>query len=507
MIFRAAFAALAGRRYGTAWSRRWGYADRATFAVVTLGFAVLVWMRALVADPGYEAAGAREAYTVFLGLQASLTALIVPLSHLLSLSAERGRASFDLLLLAPMTGFEQLLARALGRLGGVACGVAAGLPGLLLVVPAGGVEAQEVIAAQLQVLGLAAAALGTASFFGALFHAFAPAVAASWVTLAAWLAGPYLGDFLRPSIPALWETWKGFSHAGLLEREILGVRPDWAGLAAGLSLGLALLLAGCAAGGILLRPVHVRGRSRGDGEAALRRRTREWAASPRWGRFFKPLLPVRGELTRQACLMDRDRRFRVAWLILAASAVAAGGATAFLPSDGVLEAQAAVIGAGLACAVVLTAVSAASSTSSARRQGRLEALLAANVEPDEILRAGAAGRIVRGAYLALPSAVHGLILALWGWSEYWMRIPPVIGALGLALATAAVLGQTSATLARRRAIAEILALVVVAPIACLVGVFAAVSWIGLAIFGAAGLGTLLGFHAWTAGRLRRWVLG
>lgn len=505
MIGGAAFRALTGRRLDTAWSRRAGYADRAAFAAVTLGFAVFVWVLTDWTGAGGEAAAAREAYAGFLALEAALAALIPSLSHLLSLAAERRRASFDLLLLAPMTGFEQLLARALGRLGGGALVLAAGLPGLLLVVPAGGVEAQEAVATQVLILGLAAASLGAASFFGALFHGFVPAAASSWAALAAWLGGPYLAEALWP---AAWASaWKGLTPAGLLEREMLGVRPDWAGAAGGLALGLAALLAGCAAGGVFLRPVHVRGRGRSEAPAAMRRRVRTWAASARWGRFFRPLLPVRGVLARQACLVDRDRRFRMAWLVLAALAATAGGAAAFVPGHDGLETQALIVGIGVACAVGLTALSAANALSSARRQGRLEALLAANVEPDEILRAGTAGRVVRGAYLTLPSAVHGLLLAFLAWPPgRWPEVLTIAGGVGLALTTAAVLGQACATLARRRTIAEVLALAVVGPAACGAGAAAATSWISLVLLGALGLGALFGLHAWAAGRLRRWVL-
>lgn len=507
MIGGIAFRSLTARRFGTAWSRRSGYVDRAVFATATLGAAVAAWTAAGWSAPGHEPSAARAVAAGFLALEAGLAALIVPLSHLLSLASERRKASFDLLLLAPMTGFEQLLGRASGRLGALAAVLAAGLPGLFLLVPAGGLEAQEAVVVQLLVLGLAAAALGAASFFGALFHAFAPAVAATWATLAAWLGGPYLGEALAPAGARLWRVWKNLTPGGLLERELVTVRPDWGAAAEGLALGAALLLAGCAAGGLLLRPVHIRGRGRGEGEAALRSRARTWAASPRWGRFFRPLFPARSALARQACLMDRDRRFRLAWLVLAALAAGAGGLTALLPAGDSVEAQVLVVGIGLACAVVLTAVSAANALSSARRQGRLEALLAANVEPDDILRAGTAGRMVRGIYLALPSGLHGLILALGVWpADRWPAVLPAAAGVGLALATAAVLGQACSTLARRRAVPELLALVVVSPAACLVGGLAAASWLGLMVLSAVGLGALLGLHAWVAGRFRRWVL-
>jgi hypothetical protein len=494
-----AFRALAAREAGVAWRGGAGTLDRGLSAAAFLAAVLAIWAHVSASRSHERAFAARaDVEWLFRGVLA-VAALLAPLAFVRLLARDRERGVLDLLLLSPVGATGLLAAKTAGRALGFTAVLGAGLPALLLLLPLGGVSFGELLSLQIIVLGMLLACGGVAAFFSSLLRGSLPALSASWALLGLWVAVPFVPG--AAAIP---------SFAGLIERELRGLSADPWAAALALATGAGFLLAGCGAGGLVLRRRHVEGRSENAGErvgAALRAFVARKAATPRWAKWFRPLFPSRHPLVRRESYAGRDLVFRIGWLVLAGVAGAAALLLVFRADRLRFEHHAAFAVLGVGGGLVLAALHGAVSFASARRRGLLETYLAANVEPDEILRARAAGIAQRAVYLALPWLIYLGVAA----GAYSLSLEEVargllsLAGLAVAVGTVAVGTLTAAILFRRTVLAAAGALAAAGVAVMASGPAAGAVW-GVALFTPLWAAGLMALHAFNVRRFRSGVL-
>jgi len=520
--------AVAGRDWRTAWNGSGGYLERGLYALALLLGAAGSWLYAVLGlriDLEDYAQYSRQAYGWFFRIQILVATFVAVLSFARSMTREKERDSLDLLILSPLTGFEILLGKSLGVLARMGAVFAAGLPVLLFMLPLGGMTLGEVVSAQVLLAGHLAAAGGVCALLAPWFSRPFSLVSVAWALVYGVLAAPYAaapaGALLKREFgftliadrvaPVLGVFLESFNPLVALNREMAGVSTD---LGASLVLGgkgLLTLLLCCLLGGILLTELHVRRMGRPVREGfwrALQRRARR-ASSSRWLRaVFFPLVPGRHPLTRRECSLERDAGFRMALLLFVAGFAAwiaflhLGRGVHWNRDESRLFLF--VAGAGAAVAVVLAVVRGAVSISADKRDGTFEAFLAANVEPEDIVRSRLAGLLLRLLYLgAAPLAYGVLVVAFKGPSaETWGQLGLGLVGLAFGVVTAALLTVSFSLLCRNATWAVVMSVLLGLPCALLFGMTTGGSLLAIALIDPVVLVLLTGLYVLTVNRFR-----
>ena len=236
------------------------------------------------------------------------------------------------------------------------------------------------------------------------------------------------------------------------------------------------------------------------GEPGVLKRAIAWIrASARAGfaaKLLVPILPVRHPLSRRECALENDLRFRLGWILFttafgaAVALILAGGYRIRLDEELHTLFIASTIGVVLVALIVMAAVSVTGD----KRSGKFEAMLAANVEPEDLVRARLAGLLLRAIYLLLAPVLYGIIAVLYlepSWEAVWRL---AIGLVGLGVLTATTLLLTIGIAVRCRwpSWAAALSLVFALPPALFLGAWIAATpatfAIGVPLAGACLLG-------------------
>ncbi|HVR84182.1 MAG TPA: hypothetical protein VMU54_07725, partial [Planctomycetota bacterium] len=351
---------------------------------------------------------------------------------------------------------------------GLAALLAAGLPVFFLLVPLGGVSPLEMLSVHALLLAHLLVVGGLCVGFAAALGRTLPVMLSTCGAVLLWNGGPALGRIWGHgrSWGWLWDAWQSHSTRGWLDRQLasIGLVPALVGEAAAFGLLAALLFSGL--GSLVLERRMARGPARGFWRT-LAAALRKAAASRRAGFLFRPFLRIEHPLLRRECGVERDLPFRAAWLGLFAvyglsvAAVLAGHENHVL-------AHLALGGFGWMTASVIAILLGASSIGADRRRGALEALLAAGVAPEDLVKACLAGSLLRAGYLLAPPVLHlmvvGVVAGELGPAELAWRLPASLA--GVFLGTLAMMGITLyLSLAVRRAeVASVLAAIWALPI-------------------------------------------
>lgn len=434
-----AILALVRREWKTAWNGPLGYSQRAFYAGILLAGAVFAWGGLLLSGvrPADLADASRGVYRVFFVAQLLLATFLGAASFARALAREKERRTLDLLLLCPLSGFGILLGKALGQLLEMLVVLAAGLPVLIFLLPLGGMTLGEILSIHLILTGHLAALGGLSAVLAALRAQPYRVMTATWALVYAFMLVPLLGRFFYPRLAALWHWLDVPNPLSLLSGELSSVWTDFGVSLAVLGGGAGALVAGCFLGGLVLERRHAAEQERRAEPGVLKRALVR--ARSAW--YLRPLLRFRHPLTRRECAIENDLRFRLGWVIFMAGfgaavlLILAGGRRTWLEEELHITFLAATIGVVLVALIVLAAVSVTAD----KRSGRYEAMLASNVEPEDLVRSRLAGLLLRASYLLIGPVVYGIIAVLFfepSWEAVWRL---AFGLVGLAVLTTTTL--------------------------------------------------------------------
>jgi ABC-type Na+ efflux pump permease subunit len=505
--------ALTGREWRVAWGDRGGYFLRALYAGALLaGGALMGGVLGVLGPVRLEefAEFSRLVFGVFFRSQAALALFLATIAFARAVSREKEQGTMDFLLLSPLPRAQILLGKVLGEIFGMAAVLAAGLPVLFFVLPVGGMTLGEILAAQAILLGALFALGGLCAALGAWFARSAQVMMTAW--------GILLLVVAPPVVRFLWPRWTWTAHLPgvlspfeVLDRELASVGADLALALGTLAAGAGISVGLCVLGGWVLERRHARAGERSGRRGfwkSLGGKMVRAASGRRTGFLFRPFFGARDPLVRRECGLERDGVFRAGWLFFVA--LYGVGVWAVFAYDTDWENQVALAGVGGLAALLLATLLASVSVSADRRRGVFETLLAANVEPEDILKARLAGLLVRGAYLLLPAVIHGAIsVCLAGDLSpgvlAW-RIPIGVAAVGFGLATATLGAVHTALLTRRPEVAAVAAVLTSGPAAAAVACFLGAAPVLFAVGVPAVSGMLLGAFAQMTRVFRRAAL-
>lgn len=478
--------ALVRREWKTAWNGPLGYSQRAFYAGILLAGAVLAWGGLLLS--GVRAADLAEAsrgvYRVFFMAQLLLATFLGAASFARALAREKERRTLDLLLLCPLSGFGILLGKSLGQLLEMLVVLAAGLPVLIFLLPLGGMTLGEILSIHLILAGHLAALGGLTALLASLRAQPYRVMTATWALVYAFMLVPLVGRYFYPRLAALWHWMDAPNPLALLGGELSSVWTDFGTSLAVLGGGAGVLVAGCFLGGLVLERRHAAEQERRGEPGAVKRAIARIRALARAGpssplgatwaaKLLVPLIPLSHPLTRRECTLENDLRFRLGWVIWMA---AFGGTVLLIVAGGhgiqlEEELHATFLTATIGVVLVALIVLAAASVTADKRSGRFEALLAANVEPEDLVRSRLAGLLLRAFYLLAGPAIYGVVVVLLFWSSWeavW-RVAMGLVALGVLTATTLLLTIGIAVRCRGPAWAAALSLVFALPPALFLG--------------------------------------
>lgn len=506
-----AILALVRREWKTAWNGPLGYSQRAFYAGLLLVGAVLAWGGLLLSGvrPSDLAEASRGVYRIFFIAQLVLATFLGAASFARALAREKERRTLDLLLLCPLSGFGILLGKSLGQLLEMLVVLAAGLPILVFLLPLGGMTLAEILSIHLILAGQLAAVGGVTAFLASVRAQPYRVMVGTWAVVYALMLVPISGRRFFPRLGALWSFLDGPNPLAHLGRELSSVWTDFGNSFAVLAGGAACLGVGCFLGGLLLERRHRLEQERRFEPGPLRRLLERVRASARAGwtaKVLVPVFPVRHPLTRRECALESDLRFRVAWLVFMA---AFGSCAALVVLEGLLgghdeEPHAVLLMATFGVVLVGLIVLAATSVTGDKRSGRFEAMLAANVEPEDLVRARLVGLLLRAFYLLAGPTAYALVVIPCFWQEWEVAWRLGLGIAGLAVLTATTLLLTVwiAIRCRGPAWAAALSLVFALPPAFFLGLWVAATPVTFAVGLPLAFALLLGVYAAVVRRFR-----
>jgi len=496
--------ALVRREWKSAWNGPIGYAQRSFYALLLLGGAGFAWGGLLVQGVRARELGeaSRAVYHAFFVAQLLLATFLAAVSFARALAREKERRTLELLLLCPLSGFGILLGKTLGQLLEIGAVLAAGLPVLVFLVPLGGMTLGELVSVHLILAGHLAAVGGLAALLASLLRNSYRAMVAVWIGAFGFLLLPRLGRILFPLGSGAWIRLDAVNPLAILGGELASVWTDFPASFVALAGGLGVLLLGCFLGGLVLERRHAAEQERRGEPGTLRKSLRSFRAA----RLFRPLFPIRHPLTRRECALENDLRFRAGWLVFTA---VFAGAVALILASGVrirIDEEAhnlfilSTLGLVLAAMIVLAAVSVTAD----KRSGRYEAMLAANVEPEDLVRSRLAGLLLRSYYLLLGPLLYGVTAVLFlapSWEAGWRLAIGLVG-LGFASAIALLLTIGISVQCRGPAWAAALSMVLALPPGLLVGGAVAATPVTFAVGVPLGCAFLLAAYATVVRKFR-----
>ncbi len=506
-----AILALVRREWKTAWNGPLGYSQRAFYAGILLAGAVLAWGGLLVSGvkPRDLAEASRGVYRVFFIAQLLLATFLGAGGFARALAREKERRTLDLLLLCPLSGFGILLGKSLGQLLEMLVVLAAGLPILIFLLPLGGMTLGEILSIHLILAGHLAAVGGLTAILASMRAQPYRVMTASWAVIYAFMLVPLAGRTVYPRLATLWHWLDAPNPLALLAGELSSVWTDFGTSLAVLGGGAGALVAGCFLGGLVLERRHAAEQERRGEAGLLKKAIQRVRASARAGwsaKLLLPIFPVRHPLSRRECALENDLRFRLGWVLFTG---AFGGAVFLILASGVRlrideELHNLFIGATIGIVLVGLIVMAAASVTGDKRTGRFEAMLAANVEPEDLVRSRLAGLLLRAFYLLLAPVLYGVVAVLLlepTWEAVWRLALGVTG-LGVLTATMLLLTIGIAVRCRGPAWAAALALVFALPPALFLGGWIAATPVTYAIGIPLAAAFLLGAYAGVVRRFR-----
>jgi ABC-type transport system involved in cytochrome c biogenesis permease component len=504
-------AALILREWRTSWADRGAYVLRASYAGALFVAAVAAWIALPLAQSGRteDLPGlVRSIFAMFGKGQFALATLLASMTFARTVSREQERGSLDLLLLTPLTQTGLLLGKLIGEFLGLTALLACGIPVIFLLLPLGGLNPLQILAVHLLLMGQILLVGGLCVGLSTVFTRAVPVMACVWVLIGGLVAGPILKAASGTPKDWRWELWDRLSPYQALDRQLVAVRPD---LTTGFwMLGVSALIGVVACGvGSLVLERRLRRGSVVSLWVRVGRPVKQFAASVRGRLLFRPLARMEHPLMLREFSVYRDIPFRISWILLAALYAAATLALNKNPRElqenlVILDVMSVLAGS------VLAVVMGALSVGYDRLRGRLQALVAAGVAPEDIVRARFAGLLVRMLLLVtIPAAHLGVMPIVGQWcpaAELIWRIPACV--LAFLMATLLMMDFTlsSALKHRRPEVAAVLAALTALPL----GAFAA-GIIGYSIPGLA-LGVPLALYgvatqyARSIRNLPKWIL-
>lgn len=483
---------LAGREWRAAWAVAFPWLERFVYAAILYAGAVGVWTYLFLfgdwGGPG-EARLARMAFIGFFQVQFVAATFLAALAYGRSLIREKDRDTIGLLVLSPLSGFEILLGKMLGQIAAMMIVLATGLPAICFLLPLGGMEPAEVLTIHVLLVGHLLAVGGICAILAAWCSSVLPVL--GWACLVLFAVMGY-GETDLPGAFVVGTMFRPLNGMAWLQQELVTVGPEIGAAAASVAGGTGVLLAGCLLGGLVLRSRELARHERSAeprGWERWRRRVSRVGGSRPVRAILRPLLPVRSELARHECAVGRDGTFRLAWLALLLGFLFMLVATLFGPDwiriRRLYRHLEYLVVPWTAAALLFAAVINAVTLSLERQRGKYEALLAANVEPDEILRAKHAGLAVRTAWFLLPPLVLALIGVLMeGVSTIWPFLVRGVLALPFVIATLTTLTITVSIRPYGPVWAVIGSVLVGVPFSAAVGLILPLSWLTLVAGGA-----------------------
>ena len=507
-MIRPALAALTLREWRTSWTDRTGYLLRAGYAAALLLGVGFAWaaLPTLGVDRADEfPALLRALFGWFTRAQFVLATMLASLTFARAVCREQERGTLDLLLLAPLTKVEILLAKLIGEFLGLTALVLAGLPVVLLLIPLGGISPLEILSLHAILLSQILIAGGLSVAFAAIVGRPGAVMLLTWGTLVLLATGANGGRAWIPGAFAVWNTWESLSLYHFLELQLGSVSVDPSLAVHALLLSAAGAVVCCLLGSLMLERRVLKG-GRGWSLSRLLRRVLTsrrlgWLVRP-FGRSDHPLLEHEGSLYR-------DAWFRVLWIGFILTYGEALRRVLVDPRSD-YEKHVIIAVAGIVFGVLATIVLGAFSVGADRRRGMLETLLAAGVSPEDMVRSRWRGLFKRALFLLTLPAIH--LTALFAreasqFGEFAWRLPGIV--LGYLLGTAMLTGVTVwYSLGCRRAEVGAFLSLLLAPIAalCVLSSLAG-HLVSLALGLPLVVGALMSGYAMLIRRVPRYILG
>ncbi len=434
---------LLSREWRTGWRDWTGYLLRGGYALLLLLIAGGAWVAAIVQghlDPESYPRFAREVFRGFIGVQFWIASALAVAVYSRAMTREKERDSLDLLLLSRASPFGILAAKMSGQLAAMTAALAAGLPVLIFLLPVGGMDAGEIVAVHLILVGQLAALGGLCALLSACVTNAHAVMLAGWGILFLGWAGPAM--ILDPW-PKAW-LFYGIAEVNpfsILQAELRTVTVDFRAAGAVLGGGLAWMGLLCAAGALLLEWTNARRKEKASRPGLFYRLRMQAhaASSSRAARaLFRPVIRWSHPLVRRECAMEGDMPFRLGWLAFAVLFTVAAIVLCSGPHAGYAEAHLILAGIGGAAALFLTMARGAVAVALDRKNGLFETYLAANVDPEQVVRAKWFGLIQRAAYLLVLPVLYAAGVSL---------VFPLPAEIGLSGMLGVILGRAALGLA------------------------------------------------------------
>ncbi|MCZ6691880.1 MAG: hypothetical protein O7H41_20020 [Planctomycetota bacterium] len=465
------FFTLLGRQWLTAWKSREGYAMRSAYAGVLLlgGVAFLAYL-AIGFQKGLGAlADAVRAFHYLFSLgQFLVVTFLATIVFTRTLLREKEADTLDLLIISPLRRFQILLGKAVGDYLAVLAVLAAGFPILSFFMIFGGVRPVEVLSAHFILAGELAIVAGICIFLTVFLSNFYSVILITWTIVFGHLIMSSFGPRLIPSASAVWDALARVNLWVILEREVATVTLRLESSIATAAAGIATLVVCCLAGSLFLDRHNALRR-----ESAKRSGLRGMLDSfERWlgsARILDLIFPRIGRnrlslLGRELSIHD-DYRFRFIWLLyfLAYAGFVADLHLVYPPLH--RDAHLGLMVGTTIIVFILMILRTSLMAFSAKRDRTYEVLISADVEPEKIIQAAMAGRILRSAYLLAPILIHYVAILIQYPPNYWLVLNVIFNSTATILLTpvgvilglfSGILLSLSASLSSRTAVGALI---------------------------------------------------
>jgi ABC-type transport system involved in multi-copper enzyme maturation permease subunit len=505
-----AFASLVTREWRTSWADRGAYVLRAVYSSALLLGVVAAWVSLpfLYSDhPDSFPHLIRSIFDVFCRAQFVLASVVAAMTFARAVCREQERGTLDLLILSPLSRTEILLGKLAGEFLGLTALVASGIPVMFLLIPLGGLSPLQILSVQGVLLAHVLVVGGVCVALASALGRTLPVMICAWAAVALLVFGPDLGRDWISKRAWIWIAWESLSTYGILDRQLTNVQPEPALTLKALGIAAILGVFFCGLGSLVLERSYLRGARTGP-FAALAIRIRRYSGTLSGRRLFRHLFPVEHPLMRRELAVDRDIAFRISWLALVLSYAAVFRYIVGRPGWSEEEHFELSL-TGLATAALIAAVVGAFQVASDRRRGTLQALLAAGVSPEDLVRSRLAGLVLRAIFLVAIPAAHLIWISAYmkvvPKGELLWRIPAALTGLvlGIVLVMEAIIQVAFSN--RRPEVAAVLA-VVSLPLGAVVAVFVGGTLSSFAVGVPLMIVGIVGAYAFLVRNTAKWVL-
>ncbi|MCZ6602234.1 MAG: hypothetical protein O6952_04445 [Planctomycetota bacterium] len=422
------FFTLIGRQWLTAWKSREGYAMRSAYAGVLLlgGVAFLAYLAiGFQRGLGSLADAVRAFHYLFSLGQFLVVTFLATIVFTRTLLREKEADTLDLIIISPLRRFQILLGKAVGDYLAVLAVLAAGFPILCFFMIFGGVGPAEVLSAHFILAGELAIVAGICIFLTVFLSNFYSVILITWTIVFGHLFLGSIGPRQLPSATAVWDALARVNLWVILEREVASVTLRLESSIATAAAGIAVLIVCCLAGSLFLDRQNALRREKGK-RSGLRGRldsAERWLGS---ARILDLVFPRVGRnrlslLGRELSIHD-DYRFRLTWLLyfIAYALLVVSLHLDLRPPK--RDVQIGLMVGTTIIVFILMILRTSLMAFSAKRDRTYEVLISADVEPERIIQAAMAGRILRSAYLLVPILIHYVSILIQYPPENWLAL-------------------------------------------------------------------------------------